>query len=206
MGFISSALLADPFLSVAEHYNPDLWELSFHDKVRPQLAIHGWPENQTSMAKSRVWSRGMIPSCHEGGPGSSPGSRSEHLVFLPFCPPPNQIALSSALSAALNVTAAMQLEGAKLVHEHELRLRMDAAIGRAPPLEDGELQVSTSVLLLMLYLRSPLHLPHSDHHLLAVCRWRWCGRHTTSWASSRSTRSTRCSTCCPTVWLAPPSL
>ena len=35
MGFIGSALLADPFLSVAEHYNPDLWELSFHDKVCP---------------------------------------------------------------------------------------------------------------------------------------------------------------------------
>ena len=33
MGFVASALLADPFLSVAEHYNPNLWELSFHDKV-----------------------------------------------------------------------------------------------------------------------------------------------------------------------------
>ena len=33
VGFIASTLLADPFLSVAEHYNPDLWELSFHEKV-----------------------------------------------------------------------------------------------------------------------------------------------------------------------------
>ena len=41
----------------------------------------------------------------------------------------------------------MQLEGAKLVHEHELRMRMDAAIGRTPPLEDGELQVSTAPAL-----------------------------------------------------------
>ena len=35
----------------------------------------------------------------------------------------------------------LQLEGAKEVHHHELRLRMDAAIGRTPPLVDGELQV-----------------------------------------------------------------
>ena len=27
------------------------------------------------------------------------------------------------------------------IHKHELRLRMDAAIGRAPPLSDFELQV-----------------------------------------------------------------
>lgn len=29
------------------------------------------------------------------------------------------------------------------IHKHELRLRMDAAIGRAPPLTDFELQVIT---------------------------------------------------------------
>lgn len=28
------------------------------------------------------------------------------------------------------------------IHKHELRLRMDAAIGRAPPLSDFELQVT----------------------------------------------------------------
>lgn len=30
------------------------------------------------------------------------------------------------------------------IHKHELRLRMDAAIGRAPPLTDFELQVMRS--------------------------------------------------------------
>ena len=34
-----------------------------------------------------------------------------------------------------------QVEGAKLVHKHELRLRMDAAIGRAPAISDLEMQV-----------------------------------------------------------------
>ncbi|CAL5223632.1 g6176 [Coccomyxa viridis] len=33
-----------------------------------------------------------------------------------------------------------KIEGAKEIHKHELRLRMDAAIGRAPPLSDFELQ------------------------------------------------------------------
>ena len=37
VGFVASALLADPFLSVAEHYNPQLWELSFHDKASTLL-------------------------------------------------------------------------------------------------------------------------------------------------------------------------
>ncbi|KAK9917370.1 hypothetical protein WJX75_003623 [Coccomyxa subellipsoidea] len=34
-----------------------------------------------------------------------------------------------------------KVEGAKLVHKHELRLRMDAAIGRAPPISDLEMQM-----------------------------------------------------------------
>ncbi|BDA48808.1 Proton extrusion protein PcxA [Coccomyxa sp. Obi] len=34
-----------------------------------------------------------------------------------------------------------KVEGAKLVHRHELRLRMDAAIGRAPPISDMEMQM-----------------------------------------------------------------
>lgn len=39
----------------------------------------------------------------------------------------------------------LQVEGAKLVHRHELRLRMDAAIGRAPPISDMEMQVRDDV-------------------------------------------------------------
>lgn len=60
--------------------------------------------------------------------------------------------LAASRSSALNLISifqqavcsdwlAVQLEGAKEVHHHELRLRMDAAIGRTPPLQDGELQV-----------------------------------------------------------------
>ena len=52
---------------------------------------------------------------------------------------------AAALPPALPVPTprpCLQLEGAREVHKHELRLRMDAAIGRAPPLQDGELQVS----------------------------------------------------------------
>jgi len=35
-----------------------------------------------------------------------------------------------------------KVEGAKEVHIHEMRLRMDAATGRAPPLTEEELQVT----------------------------------------------------------------
>lgn len=34
-----------------------------------------------------------------------------------------------------------KVEGAKHVHTHELRLRMDAAIGRSPPISEWEMQV-----------------------------------------------------------------
>ena len=36
-----------------------------------------------------------------------------------------------------------KVEGAKEVHRHEMRLRMDAALGRAPPLTEQTLQVNT---------------------------------------------------------------
>ena len=35
-----------------------------------------------------------------------------------------------------------KVEGAKEVRHHELRMRMDAAIGRTPPLSEFEMQVS----------------------------------------------------------------
>ena len=35
----------------------------------------------------------------------------------------------------------VKVEGAQEIHLHEMRLRMDAAIGRAPPLKEDELQV-----------------------------------------------------------------
>ncbi len=38
-----------------------------------------------------------------------------------------------------------KVEGAKEVHKHELRLVMDAAIGRAPPISDLEMQVRALV-------------------------------------------------------------
>ena len=38
------------------------------------------------------------------------------------------------------LTDRKKVEGAKEVHKHELRLRMDAAIGRAPPLTEPVLQ------------------------------------------------------------------
>ena len=34
----------------------------------------------------------------------------------------------------------MQVEGARHVHREELRLNMDIAIGRAPPLTEGQMQ------------------------------------------------------------------
>ena len=37
-----------------------------------------------------------------------------------------------------------KVEGAHEIHMHEMRLRMDAAIGRAPPLREEELQVRKS--------------------------------------------------------------
>lgn len=41
-----------------------------------------------------------------------------------------------------------KVEGAREVHKHELRLIMDAAIGRTPPISDMEMQVPS------------LHPPH----------------------------------------------
>ena len=38
------------------------------------------------------------------------------------------------------LTDKKKVEGAKEVHKHELRLRMDAALGRAPPITEPELQ------------------------------------------------------------------
>ena len=38
------------------------------------------------------------------------------------------------------LTDKRKVEGAKEVHKHELRLRMDAALGRAPPITEPELQ------------------------------------------------------------------
>ena len=42
---------------------------------------------------------------------------------------------------AFALTDREKVEGAKGVHRHELRLRMDAAIGRSPPISEAELQV-----------------------------------------------------------------
>ena len=42
---------------------------------------------------------------------------------------------------AFQITDRQKLEGAKEVHKAEMRMRMDAAIGRAPPLSYDELQV-----------------------------------------------------------------
>ena len=49
----------------------------------------------------------------------------------------------------------MQIEGARKVHTEELRLTMDVAIGRAPPLTDGQMQG---------------RLRHEAHELLAEFR------------------------------------
>ena len=38
------------------------------------------------------------------------------------------------------LTDKRKVEGAKEIHKHELRLRMDAALGRAPPITEPELQ------------------------------------------------------------------
>ena len=43
-------------------------------------------------------------------------------------------------SEVFALTDRKKVEGAKEVHKHELRLRMDAAIGRAPPLTEPQLQ------------------------------------------------------------------
>ena len=48
-----------------------------------------------------------------------------------------------------------QVEGARHVHKEELRLNMDIAIGRAPPLTDGQMQG---------------RLRQEAHHLLAEFR------------------------------------
>ncbi|KAK9808357.1 hypothetical protein WJX73_005703 [Symbiochloris irregularis] len=65
VGIVTSAVLADPFLEVAMHFNHEAFALTDKDKV----------------------------------------------------------------------------EGAEAVHHHELRLRMDSAIGRAPPLSEAEMQI-----------------------------------------------------------------
>ena len=52
----------------------------------------------------------------------------------------------------------LQVEGAKLVHRHELRLRMDAAIGRAPPISDMEMQV-----------RDVFSAPHHCPRTMSLC-------------------------------------
>ena len=41
---------------------------------------------------------------------------------------------------AVAVPYGPQVEGARHVHTEELRLNMDIAIGRAPPLSDGQMQ------------------------------------------------------------------
>jgi hypothetical protein len=41
------------------------------------------------------------------------------------------------------VSDIQKVEGAKDVHKHELRLRMEAAIGRTPPISDMEMQVTS---------------------------------------------------------------
>ena len=46
-----------------------------------------------------------------------------------------------------------KVEGAHEVRKHVLRLRMDAAIGRAPPLVDDELQVRSQALIYTYYLQ-----------------------------------------------------
>ncbi|KAK9815440.1 hypothetical protein WJX72_003688 [[Myrmecia] bisecta] len=48
--------------------------------------------------------------------------------------------VTTANPAAFALTDKQKVEGAKEVHRHELRLRMDAAIGRAPPLTEDTLQ------------------------------------------------------------------
>lgn len=70
VGFVTSVVLAEPFLEVARAYNHDAFALTDHEKV----------------------------------------------------------------------------EGAKEVHHHELRLRMDAAIGRSPPINEAEMQVQRQLM------------------------------------------------------------
>ena len=41
------------------------------------------------------------------------------------------------------ISEKQKIEGAKEIHKAEMRMRMDAAIGRAPPLAYNELQVCT---------------------------------------------------------------
>ena len=43
---------------------------------------------------------------------------------------------------AFELSDRTKIEGAEEVHIHEMRLRMDAALGRAPPLTEAELQAS----------------------------------------------------------------
>lgn len=44
---------------------------------------------------------------------------------------------------AFAISEKQKVEGAKEIHKAEMRMRMDAAIGRAPPLAYNELQVFT---------------------------------------------------------------
>ena len=44
---------------------------------------------------------------------------------------------------AFAISEKQKVEGAKEIHKAEMRMRMDAAIGRAPPLAYNELQVCT---------------------------------------------------------------
>lgn len=46
----------------------------------------------------------------------------------------------------------VKVEGAHEIHLHEMRLRMDAAIGRAPPLNEDELQVSCTICNALPYI------------------------------------------------------
>lgn len=48
----------------------------------------------------------------------------------------------SSNPTAFALSDQQKVEGAREVHIHEMRLRMDAALGRAPPLTEREMQVS----------------------------------------------------------------
>ena len=63
-----------------------------------------------------------------------------------LCPPQLQALhtcwTDRATCLRAEISERQKIEGGKEVHKAELRLRMDAAIGRAPPIKQDELQVS----------------------------------------------------------------
>ena len=63
---------------------------------------------------------------------------------------------------AFEISERQKIEGAKDIHKAEMRMRMDAAIGRAPPLTYNELQVFRAI-----NLRTDLIVPH-----IGCCEWR----------------------------------